>query len=140
MAVAAGCPPGRGTFAAAMPDELEPYSPPAVEPTDVPGVNRGRRMVFFVLFGLVVIGCIPMGLFFGLYGLAVPFIVGPLLWWLYQATTPKPKGARSIAADTGTTACPSCGSMMTDRQELLLGNSDTPTVEFTCHNCDHKWR
>jgi hypothetical protein len=99
----------------------------------VAGMNRTHTMVFGVLFVVIVFG---LPLFIGGFiGLLLAPVLGGGLWGLYRLTLPRGPNQPSIAETAGSSACPKCGSMQTDRRRFPMDGQPP----WQCFACDHEW-
>lgn len=97
------------------------------------GRNPVHSATFAVLFVVMVVG-VPFVLG-GLVGLLVAPLLGGGLWASYRATLPRPPEQPSIAQTAGTTPCPACGSLQTDRRRFPMAGQ----LPWQCFSCNHEW-
>jgi predicted RNA-binding Zn-ribbon protein involved in translation (DUF1610 family) len=97
------------------------------------GKNPIHTTVFAVLFVLMVIG-VPY-IIGGIIGFFMAPVIGAGLWVLYGVTLPRGPHQPSIAETAGSSACPSCGSMQTDRRRFV----ETTQTTWQCFACGHEW-
>lgn len=110
---------------------------------DVDALTRAnepaRKIIFTILFALLVVACAVIGPTFGLVGgLVFGMVGGAALTGLYMVTMRSPKGINP-AYTAGNVACPSCESMQTD-QTYTRGADGGEVLMWACYACDHHWQ
>ncbi|MFV8755716.1 hypothetical protein ACNOYE_34630 [Nannocystaceae bacterium ST9] len=118
--------------------EPNAYQPPEHDEVEVDvevpaGKNPIHTAVFGVLFVVMVVG-VPL-VIGGIPGLFAAPVLGGALWGLYRVTLPRGPKQPSIAETAGTTACPSCGSVQTDRRRFPSPGQPA----WQCFACGHEW-
>lgn len=110
-------------------------SPRELEPAPderLAGKNPVHTGVFALLF-VVMFLAVPVWVG-GWIGLGLAPLVGAGLWGLYQVTLPSGPKQPKVSESAGSSACPSCGSVQTDRQRF---EPDRPP--WQCFACGHEW-